>query len=145
MKQTTSNWALICRDWQPAEEKVQNGDAGTLWRRSAIQHGEGRPIWDASRHGDTQEGTGKLSLTPPPLCLIRAPLCWKGCPAAGIARGGKVCKGKELNLVDSLEEQQGETLASRLHLAKSGRSEPRARECGLPRPRLGEAQPTGRC
>lgn len=65
------------------------------------------------------------------------------CITVGIAPGGKVCRGGGLSLVDSLEEQQGETLVSRLHLATSGRSEPTARGCGLPVPRLQEAQPTG--
>lgn len=45
--------------------------------------------------------------------------------------------------VDSLEEQQGETLLSRLHLAKNGRSEPRTRLRGVPVPRLQEAQRMG--
>lgn len=40
------------------------------------------------------------------------------CITAGIAPGGKVCRGGGLSLVGSLEERQGEKLVSRLHLAE---------------------------
>lgn len=47
-----------------------NGDIGTFWKRSAIQHREGKATLDASRHGKAQEGMDKLSLIPPLLCIM---------------------------------------------------------------------------
>lgn len=72
-------------------KKSQNGDVGTFWRRSAIQHREGKAILDASRHGNEQEGMDKLGLAPPLLCVKSNPVLKRlFCNTVSIASGAKV-------------------------------------------------------
>lgn len=101
----TGHW--FARTESQQRKKAQNGGVGTFWKRSAIQHREGKAILDVSRRGKAQEGMVKLSLTSPLLGVMSNPVLKRLLRnTVSIAPGTKASKHRGLSLPHSSESSR---------------------------------------